>query len=369
MRLLPAWFILLPILSAGCISTTEVMVDYPLDYSIIERINRSGGTGTILRTDSTVLAVSSLQVDSVKALWLSDQWEITPLAEIRSITVHDQETEESLKLKGIIYSAALFGAIGLTDALVEDRSAVLAETIGAAAAGALLAAYVVPQSTSMLKFTITPPRSEAERVQREADRLRLRGEIPAAQEELQRENRRYRIEPGLLFGAGNGIFAEGDPSSLYAIGGKMSFGYAFWERGELAFEFNLVSHTFQRSNEQEQVTRASFLVTGTYFPLRRSSFFLQAGFGYGFYSAFATYTGSVRTDPPVTPPTLSADGPAVVLGAGIDLGLSEHWSLRPGFRYAYIGLGDLQLNDSVVLASGQASHFFALSLSLVFRGI
>jgi opacity protein-like surface antigen len=368
MRLLP-FCLLLPILSAGCISTTEVVVEYPLARGVVEQINRSGGTGTIERTDSTVVAVTSLQVDSVKALWLAEQWEITPLAEVKSITVHDRETEESLRLKGIIYSAALFGAIGLTDALVEGRSAVLAETIGAAAAGAILAAYVVPPSMALLKFTIPPPKDEAERVKRETDRMRLRGEIPRAQEELQRENRRYRIEPGLLFGGGNGIFAEGDPSSLYAIGGKMSFGYAFWESGELAFEFNLVSHTFDRSDEQEQVTRASFLVTGTYFPMDRSSFFLQAGMGYGFYSAFATYSGSVRTDPPVTPPTLSADGPAVALGAGVDLPLSEHWSLRPGFRYTYIGLGDLQLNDSVVLASGQPSHFFAISLSLVFRGI
>ena len=365
----PALLILAPFL-AGCFTTTGLVIDYPVQPSAIERINTAGGSAVITLADSQKVTAYSLRVDSLMAVWLGDGWTAVPIAGITSITIPDREGEEDRLLKGIVYGTAVGAAMGLADGIIGDRQNIAGQVVGSAAAGGLIAGLWLPQIRwNYVELSIRPPRDETERVRREADRLRVEGMIPEFLAGIIEENRRYRLEPGFLIGRGNAIGGESNPSSPFAIGGRMSFGYRFWERGELAFEFSLLSHSFSRSTRQEQVTRAGFLFTGTFFPFDRSTVFLQGGVGYGSYSALGTYTGGITTDPPVSPPLVTGEGPAFVFGMGVDCSLGDRWSIRPGVRYTYIALGDLLLNDTALLASGRGSHTLAFSLGLVFRGI
>ena len=373
MRATPFFFpalLILPPLLAGCGATAELAVDYPLEPSVVQRINTAGGTATITLADSQTVSASSLQVDSLIGFWLGDSWTAVPIADISSITIPDREEEENWLLKRIVYGSAGGAAIGLADGIIGGRANIAGEVIGTAVAGGLLTGLWLPQTHwSFVRLSIRPPLDGAESARRAADRLRAQGMIPGILAGIVEANRRARIEPGFLIGRGNAISPGSDPSSFYAVGGRMSFGYRFWDRGELAFEFSLLSHSFRRTDAQEQVTRSAFLVTGTVFPFSQSAMYVQGGVGYGFYSALATYTGEVTTDPPVSPPLVSGEGPAVAFGTGVEFPLNERWSVRPGIRYAYISLGDLTLNDSALLAAGRGSHVIAFSLGLIFRGM
>lgn len=365
--------ILLGILLPGCISTTEVTVDYPVPPSTVQAINEVGGTAVIVLLDSEIVSARQVTVDSMTARWLDGEWRVVPIAEVVSLTVQDPSDEGNQLVTGVLYSAAAFGAVGLIEGISQNKSGVAGDALLMAAAGGLAAAVTYdlwgPMTGKRIQYTIQSPRSARESLQRDMDRDRLEAETRATTTELNIHSRNLRVEPTFLYGRGNAVESTSDPSSPFVVGGGVNFGLRFWDQMELGLELIVASHSFNRTNPDESVTRFCFLLNGTFFPMEESGLFVRGGIGYGAYSASGTYKGTVQTTPAVTPSTVAGEGLTLSIGAGYDIRLADAWSIRPGVRYTTTLLGDLELNDQAVIATGKTSSMLTVMLSIVFRGV
>lgn len=369
--ILPIFFI--AAMLAGCFTTREVTVDYPLEPSVVEAINRGGTDATVVLADSHSVTVKEILVDSVMARWLEGEWVASPLANVQSITFIDPAEAGGQLFKGIVYSAAGFGALGLIGGLAEDHSGLFGEVLEAGAIGGLMAGLTYDRWRLMTDprvcYTIRPPQTALERTRREADKMHLEAGARDLMTGLNVRNRKLCIAAGAMFGSGNSVNAESDASKALVLGGEISFAGRFWERAEIGLDFGLASHIFGRASSQEKVNRLTMMLTGTIFPLEGSGFFIRGGLGFGLYSAFATYAGPIVTLPPVAPATVTASGFAFALGCGYDLRIGEAWSIRPAVRYTFTPLSGLELNDTVILATGRSSQLLTISLGVVFNGV
>jgi hypothetical protein len=365
--------ILLGILVPGCVSTREVTVDYPVPPPVVQAINDVGGRAVIVLQDSEIVSAQQLTLDSMTARWLDGEWRVVPIADVVSLTVQDPSEKGNRLVTGVLYSAAAFGAIGLIDGISQDKPDAGADALLMAVAGGLAAAVTYdfwgPMTEPRLQYTIRSPRSAQESLQRDMDRNRLEAETRATTTELNMQSRNLRVEPTFVYGRGNEVESGSDPSSPFVVGGGVNFGVRFWDQIELGLELIVASHSFNRTNPDESVTRFCFVLKGTFFPMVQSGLFVRGGIGYGAYSASGTYTGTVQTIPAVTPSTVTGEGLTLTIGAGYDIRLADAWSIRPGVQYNTTPLGNLELNDQAVIATGKTSSMLTVVVSIVFKGV
>ena len=359
-----------PVLS-GCYSTREVMVDYPLTQKVREVINGAQEASVIL-SDSQSVSVNNLRLDSLAVTWQGLSGIVAnPLADIRSIRIIDPDEYWSQTWKGMAFGAAGFALLGATGSL-SGQPVLIGEVAAAAFTGALGALLTRNLwgyfADPRVEYVIVLPSDSAGIARLRADRilLTLRTEEFSRTSNLPAGD--LRLALGFGVGWGNTVNAESAPESNVGLAPIFSLGFAVSDRVELALDGRAFLQPFSRSSAGESVNRFQFLFTGKYFPVRPTAFFIEAGAGVGSYTAQGTYKGSVQPPIIVTPSQVVGDGFTFCAGVGYDLTLGEAWLIRPAFRISYTSLGDLELNDSAVIAVRTASVVGDLSLSLVFRG-
>ncbi len=123
---------------AGCYTTREMSVEYPLSQEIQAAINESMGGATLILSDSQTVSAQTLTVDSLSATWSWLEEQTTaPLEGIRSITIIDPDEYWTQTWKGALWGGVGFAVLGVVLPPLSGAPVVIGEVAGGAFAGAL----------------------------------------------------------------------------------------------------------------------------------------------------------------------------------------------------------------------------------------